>query len=457
MLILLLTTAPPLKSPWGMAGKLPPLGLAYIAAALEKNGCKVEIFDNYLLQRPIEEIQLELKSRVPEIVGITCNSLNLERCIEMAKAVKEACSSCKVVVGGPHPSYMPQTMLQHQEIDYVIVGEGEQAMVNLVVAIMKGQLNKLIAKIPGVATRIDGEMIKTAPEFISDLDTIPFPARHLLPMRMYDRALPYLSVKPVDTMSIHRGCSYNCAYCETRELWGTTCRAFSPQRVIGELKHMAETYGSKGIYFLGDNFTINKKRTAELCYLIRETKLDLKWTCETRADLVSKELLDDMKSAGCETIFFGVESGSPRIQKKLNKNIDLQEVKHTFELCKEVGIQTSTSFMLGIPGETVEDMNATFNYAKTLHADWSMFNIYIACPGSKLYDEVISQCLYDQMDNYLARVKTKDFDYDMLVKIQREFQRGSQKSAASKLIRVIKQEGLGSAVKKGSSIVFRRK
>ena len=190
---------------------------------------------------------------------------------------------------------------------------------------------------------------------------------------------------------------------------------------------------------------------------MKDNKIDLRWTCETRADLITKELLVKMKSAGCETIFFGVESGSLRIQKKLNKNIDLQEVKQTFELCKEVGIQTATSFMLGIPGETVEDMNATFNYAKTLHADWCMFNIYIACPGSKLYDEVISQCLYDQMDNYLARVKTKDFDYDMLVKIQRDFQRGSQKSAASKLIRVIKKEGLGSAVKKGSSMIFRRK
>ena len=112
--------------------------------------------------------------------------------------------------------------------------------------------------------------------------------------------------------------------------------------------------------------------------------------------------------------------------------------------------------MLGIPGETVADMNATFKYAKTLKADWCMFNIYIACPGSKLYDEVISQGLYDQMDNYLARVKTKEFDYDMLVKIQRDFQRECQKSTASKLIRVVKQEGLGSAVKKSATIIFRR-
>jgi radical SAM superfamily enzyme YgiQ (UPF0313 family) len=436
-----------------MAGKLPPLGLAYIAAALEKNGFQVEIYDNYLLERPIEEVKSEVKKRSPEIVGITCSSLTYERSIELAKAVKEVCSSSKVIVGGPHPSYMPQTMLQHPEIDYVVIGEGEQAMVKLATAITKRQENKVIAKISGVALNVDGGMVKSPPEFISDLDSVRFPARHLLPMRMYDRALPYLTVKPVDTMSILRGCPYQCAYCETRELWGTACRAFSPQRVIDEIKHMVDNYGSRGIYFVGDNFTINKQRTSELCRLLRENKIDLKWTCETRADLISKELLESMKSAGCETIFFGVESGSPTIQQKLNKNIDLQEVKRTFELCREVGIRTTTSFMLGIPGETVDDMNATFKFAKSLQADWCMFNIYIACPGSKLYDEVISQGLYDQMDNYLARVKTKDFDYDTLVKIQRSFQRNCQKST-SRLIRVIKQEGLGSAVKKGSKLIF---
>jgi radical SAM superfamily enzyme YgiQ (UPF0313 family) len=217
---------------------------------------------------------------------------------------------------------------------------------------------------------------------------------------------------------------------------------------------MTKNLGTKGIYFVGDNFTINKKRTSELCHLIKENKLDIKWTCETRADLVNKELLVDMKSAGCQTMFFGVESGSPKIQQKLNKNIDLQEVKHTFELCKQIGIRTATSFMLGIPGETVEDMQATFKFAKALNADICMFNIYIACPGSKLYDVVVTQHLYDQMDNYLARVKTKDFDYDMLAKIQRDFQRNCQKSTATKLIRVIRQEGIGSAVKKGAKLIF---
>jgi anaerobic magnesium-protoporphyrin IX monomethyl ester cyclase len=448
-----MTTAPPLKSPWGMAGKLPPLGLAYVAAALEKNGFQVEIFDNYLLERPIGEVKAKIEKSSPEIVGITCSSLTYARCIEAAQAVKKACPSCKVIVGGPHPSYMPQTMLQHEAIDYVVIGEGEQTMVKLATCIVEGETDRVIAKIPGVACRLEGETVKSTPEFIEDLDSLPFPARHLLPMERYDRELSYLSVKPVDTMSIIRGCPYECAYCETRELWGSTCRAFSPKRVLDEMKHLVEHYGSKGIYFVGDNFTINKKRTADLCYLIRNNKLDLKWTCETRADLISKDLLVDMKSAGCQTIFFGLESGSLPIQQKLGKNIDLQEVEHTFRLCRQIGIRTATSFMLGIPGETVNDMKATFKFAKKLGADWCQFNIYVACPGSKLYDEVISQGLYDEMDNYLARVKTKDFDYNMLVKIQRQFQRDCQRSP-SRLIRVIRQEGFGSAIKKGSKVIF---
>jgi radical SAM superfamily enzyme YgiQ (UPF0313 family) len=351
---------------------------------------------------------------------------------------------------------MPQTLLDHGEIDYAVIGEGEQAMVRLAASIIKREKEAAIAKIPGIACMINGQIVKTAPEFISDLDQVPLPARHLLPMKMYDRALSYLNVKPVDTMSVLRGCPYKCAYCETRELWGTTCRAFSPPRVVDEVKHMTENYGSRGIYFVGDNFTINRKRTSELCQQIKNSKIDIKWTCETRADLISKELLAEMKGAGCQTIFFGVESGSPAIQQKLDKNIDLEEVERTFELCRRMGIQTATSFMLGIPGETVNDMNATFKFAKRLNADWCQFNIYVACPGSRLYDEVISRGLYDQMDNYLARVKTNEFDYDMLVKIQRRFQRNCQKSPASKLVQAIRQEGLGSAVKKGTSLVFHR-
>jgi len=455
-MILLMTAAAPLRSPWGMAGKLPPLGLACVAAALEKNDYKVEIYDNYLLNRPVEEVKAEIGKRAPEIVGLTCNSLSFGRVLEMAKAVKEVSPASRVVVGGPHASYMPQTLLDHAEIDYVVMGEGEQAMTRLGSSLLKGEGAAAAGMIPGVACRINGKTVKSPPQFIADLDTLPFPARHLLPMRMYSRELSYLSAKPVDTMSVHRGCPYRCAYCETRELWGSACRAFSPQRVIDEVKHMMETYGTRGIYFIGDNFTINRNRTAEICELIKQSRLDVRWTCETRADLISKELLGEMKLAGCETIFFGVESGSPRIQEKLNKGLDLADVERAFDLCRQAGIQTVTSFMLGIPGETVSDMNQSFEFAQKLKSDWCQFNIYIACPGSQLYDEVVNKHLYDEFYDYLARVKTPEFDYDMLIKIQRDFQSKCRKSNTQNFKRVVRQQGLGSAIKKGVSLVFRR-
>jgi radical SAM superfamily enzyme YgiQ (UPF0313 family) len=448
MQILLMTTAPPEKSPWGMAGKLPPLGLAYVAAALQKAGFEVEIYDNYLLEKSAEELKGEIRKRAPEIVGITCSSLTFERCIETAKAAKEAAPACKVVVGGPHPSYMPKTMLQHPQVDYVVIGEGEQAMTQLAAAIIKNANEAEIAKIPGVAYG----KIKNPPQFISDLDQLPFAARHLLPMKMYDRRLPYLNVEQVDTVSIIRGCPYSCAYCETRELWGNTCRIFTPQRTIDEINHIMATYGTKGIYFVGDNFTINKKRITELCHLIKKNRLDIKWVCETRANLVSQELLREMKAAGCQTIFFGVESGSPPILEKLNKGVTLQEVKAAFELCRKEGIHTVASFMLGIPGETFSDMDATFRFAKQLNPDWCQFNIYVACPGSRLYDEVMEKGWYDQMDNYLARVKTPEFDYEMLLKVQREFQ-GSFNKSAARLMRVVKREGLISTLKKGAAMM----
>jgi len=168
-----MTTAPPIKGPWIHGRRLLPIGLAYVAAALEKSGFQVEILDNYLLEKPIDDVKLEIKRLNPEIVGITCSSATYSRCIETAKAVKETLPSCKVVVGGWHPSYEPDSMLQHSEIDYVVMGEGERAMVELATHISKGENDGAIAEIAGVAYRHEGKIVKNAPRFISNLDEIP--------------------------------------------------------------------------------------------------------------------------------------------------------------------------------------------------------------------------------------------------------------------------------------------
>lgn len=452
-MILLMTTAPPEHSPWGVPAVLPPLGLSYVGAALEKAGFHVEIFDNYQLKKPIDYVKLEIKRLDPEIVGITCGSVTYQKCIETAKAVKEVKPSCKVVVGGWHPSYLPESMLQHPEIDYAIIGEGENAMVKLASSIIESKGDQVIATIPGVAFRYEGKTIMNTPEIINDLDQIPYPARHLLPMHIYDRSIDYLSVRPVDVVNVIRGCPYDCAYCEIKKVSGQKCRAFSPHRVVDEIEYMVNNYGSKGIYFVGDNFTINKGHTVEVCNLIKKHELQIEWVCDTRVDLLSRDLLREMKSAGCKSIFFGIQSGSSRILRKLNINFSLEQVVQTFKLVREEGINIACSFMLGIPGETVDDMEATFRFAKDLDPDWCHFYVFIACPTSGLYEEVMQKGLYDRMEGFLAFTKTEDFDYESVLKIQKRFQTGFNLSR-NRILRKIKREGFFSVVRKGFKYGF---
>ena len=440
-MILLMTTAPPEDSPWIFGRKLPPLGLAYVAAALEKADFQVVILDNYLLRKPIDYIKSEIRRLTPEIVGITCGSVTYQRCIETAKAVKEVLPSCKVVVGGWHPSYLPDSMLQHPEIDYVVMGEGERAIVELAKSITKCEDNSYIAKIAGVACRYNGQVVKNASAFIGDLDTIPFPARHLLPMDLYLRKMEFLDANPVDTMNVIRGCPYHCAFCDTKGLWGSKCRAFSPSHVVEEIDHLVNKFGSRGLYFIGDNFTINKKRTIEFCKILKSSGLDVEWICDTRADLISRDLLKEMKAAGCRTIWFGVESGSPHILRKLNKGVSLEQTVKAFKLCREEDIRISCSLMMGIPGETISDIKATFNFAKKLNPDWIHFNIFVAYPGSSLYDEVMANRLYERVEDFVAYVKTDEFNYDMLLKLQRQFLIDFHRSPRS-IIRKIRRDGV---------------
>jgi anaerobic magnesium-protoporphyrin IX monomethyl ester cyclase len=443
-----MTTAPPPYSPWGLSGRLPPLGLAYVGAALEKADFQVQIIDNYNIRKPIEEVKKEVGRLEPEIVGITCGSVTYRPCIETAKAVKEVLPSCKVVVGGWQSTYMPESLLQHHAIDYLVMGEGERAMVELANSITKGEDKSDVAKISGVAYRHNGKTVKVPSTLIEDLDQIPFPARHLLPIHIYDRRAPYFDAKPMDTMNVVRGCPYNCAYCETKKLWGSRVRAFSPSRVVAEIKDLAQNYGTKGVYFVGDNFTINKKRTAELCKLMKKENLNIEWVCDSRVDKVSRELLREMKDAGCRTVWFGVESGSPRILEKLNKNVTMEQVTRAFRLCKEMGIGIACSFMLGIPGETIGDMEATFKFARKLDPDWCQFNVFVAVPGSTLYNEVMENKLYDRVEDFVTYVKTEEFDYETVVKIQKRFHSNFNKSP-KRILRKIRQEGFLSVLAKG--------
>jgi radical SAM superfamily enzyme YgiQ (UPF0313 family) len=210
---------------------------------------------------------------------------------------------------------------------------------------------------------------------------------------------------------------------------------------------MVKNYGSKGIYFVGDNFTIHKKHTLELCNLIKKHGLNIEWVCDTRVDLISRDLLREMKDAGCRSIFFGIQSGSPRVLEKLHINFTLEQVVQAFKLCREEGIHIACSFMLGIPGETVDDMETTYKFAKRLDPDWCHFYVFIACPNSGLYEEVLQKGLYDRMEGFLAYAKTEDFNYETVLKLQKRFQTGFNLSR-KRILRKIRREGFFSVLRK---------
>ncbi len=434
-----MTTAPPSNAPWFHGKRLPPLGLMYIAAALEQAGHEVQMLDNYLMQQSTEEVQQLVLKLQPTIVGITCGSATYKKCVETAKAIKQVTPNCKIVVGGWHASYMPESLLETPEIDYAVMGEGERAITELAAFLVRGDYFGA-STVAGIACRSSSGVIKNEPRFIN-MDELPFPARHLLPLEKYDRNIEFLKAKPADIMSISRGCTFSCGFCETKKLWGNINRQFSPQRVMAEVNDLVAQYGAKGIYFINDNFTMRKDQTVEFCDLLIKSKLDLEWVCDTRVDLINQEVLEKMASAGCRTIWFGIESGSQKVLNHINRNITLAQIEDAFKMCRKAGIQIACSFMLGMPSETKEDLMVSFRFAEKLDADWCQFNVFIAYPDSPLWREMLETGKYAQLDDFLYSYKTDEFDYDELMRIQKQFFKDYHR-APKRIFKRVKREGI---------------
>lgn len=437
--ILLMTTAPPEKDTWYHGKRLPPIGLMYVASALEKAGFTVQMLDNYLMKKPAQEVKELITKLNPMMVGITCGSATYARCLETAKTIKEAKPDCVIVVGGWHASYLPETLLSHPEIDYVVMGEGERAITQLATELATGEVSQA-QTIDGVACRGSSGNIINPPKFIENMDEIPYPARHLLSLELYDRTIEFIDAKPADVMSISRGCVFNCGFCETRKLWGNICRSFSPERVIGEIEDLMTRFGTRGIYFINDNFTLRKEKTKELCKLMIEKKLNLEWVCDTRVDLVDDELLEFMSKAGCRVVWFGVESGSEKVLQRIGRNTKPEQVEAAFKLCKKHGIKTACSFMIGLPDETLADMEVSLKFAKKINPDFCMFNIFIAYPDSRLYNEMLQSGKYTQLDHYLLSVKSDEYDFESLKAVQWRFFK-SFHMTPRQIMKRVKREG----------------
>jgi anaerobic magnesium-protoporphyrin IX monomethyl ester cyclase len=394
-----------------------PLGLAYIAAVLEQAGHEVTVIDNYAERNHHRQITERVSRIAPDVVGISTDSFSFQNAIEIAKAVKEANKDILVVAGGPHPSVWPDAPLKFPEFDISVHGEGETTAIELWHNLETG---KPMRHVKGIAYRQDGSVIiNPRRDLITNLDRLPFPARHLFPLKRYERREIYLRARPADTMSTSRGCPYACRFCSSKAVFGRTYRYRSPTNVVAEIEVLVRDYGTRGMYIREDIFTANRKRVLETCDLMLERGLDISWACESRVDTVDEKMLRVMKNAGCQIIWFGIESGSQEVLDYLGKGITKHQIQKTLDACRRVGIQAGASFVIGIPGETIEQMHETIDFACRLMPLFAWFNIYLGIPTSALYEYAKQNGYVDEyVENGIFTIKTGEFDRKTLEKMR---------------------------------------
>ncbi len=333
----------------------------------------------------------------------------------------------------------PEKIAKNPNIDFVVRNEGEITLHELLKELGNG---RKVSKIKGLTFKKGKNIINTEQRpFIEDLDTLPFPARHLVDMSMYGRRQMFFNCFPLDVVSTSRGCPFDCHFCSSdRYMFYRTYRFRSAKNVVDEIELMIEKYGSKGLYFREDIFTVDKKRLFEVCDEMKRRKIDVPWLCESRIDTVSKEKLKKMKSAGCQAVWFGVESGSQKVLDYINKGITISQIEDAFRNCKELGITTGAAFVIGFPIDTVEDVNKSLELARKIRSDYTWPRIYIGSPRSPIYDEVIQKKYYRagyEWEGYVA-VETSELTIEkkamLYNKLQKEFMKITFKKMLSDFV-----------------------
>ncbi|HYB93091.1 MAG TPA: radical SAM protein [archaeon] len=400
---------------------VPPLGLAYIASVLENEGQDVRIIDMTAQNMNWSQFNSEISKIKPDLVGIYCAVTRIKQAMQAAEVAKNA--GATVMLGGPYATLECKSILENNhQVDFVVLGEGEKTSLELVKTLEgDGDLNQ----VSGVAFR-KGRNIVVNPEreLIENLDSIPFPAWHLLPVdkyRMFNEA-------SIMTMATSRGCPYNCEFCAVPAIYNRRWRGRSPASVVDEMELIHEKYHPDATLFIDDFFTVDHKRVKGICDEIANRKLDVLWGSLSTGTDLSYDLMVKMQKAGCFILLFGVESGSQKILDKMGRERTLESIKRSFKYARKAGIITFANVVLGLPGETRQSIRETMELIKDVEADQAIF--FRAVPYSDFSLEELNQIERDAYKEFYGRksyfVKhlargiwyqsfKRHFSYDLLV------------------------------------------
>ena len=385
---------------------LPPLGLAYLGAILENSGIAVRIFDclaegwnnrtkvadNIIrIGSSFDEIEDVIRDFEPDIVGV--NSLfskqekNARQIYDIVKKVNQ---NIITIAGGAHPTVLPELVMSDENVDFVVLGEGEETIVDLIKAI-EGKED--ISNLEGVGYKNNGQAIiipKT--KFIEDLDKLPFPARHLLNMEKYFGLKASHGTRTRRRFSpiiTSRGCPAKCTFCSAKKVWGRKFRSRSPENVIAEIKLLIDEYQIQEIMFEDDNVTFDAKRAAKIFDSMIEEKLDVTWDTPNgiAAWTLTEELIDKIKESGCNRLNFPIETGNQYVMDNIiKKPLKLEKVKPLVKYARGIGLDVGLFLVIGMPGETEDQIWDSFHIAKELEVYSPHISIATPYPGSELYD-----------------------------------------------------------------------
>jgi len=364
-----------------------PLGLAYLASYLEKKDQEVEILDLMLSNDPIKDLIKKIKQYKPDLFGLTAFTVEIFNAHRIARVIRKF-SDAPIIIGGLHASALPiETLSEFKNFDIAVFGEGEIVLSNLISAM---ESNMDYSNIQGICYRNhNGKIRKNPPQpLIKNLDSLPFPARHKLAINKYRPLMENYKQLPTTGVSTSRGCPYNCTFC-SKSVYNKTYRYRSAENVIEELKECYYKFRIRDFKFYDECMTVPRNRMISLCQLILKENLDISWNCYSRVDTINKNLLQIMKSAGCYHVKYGVESGSNRVLKLMNKQISLKQAVKTIKITSKIGLSSKVSFMLGFPFETEEEIQKTINFSKYLSPDYVTFSITKPFPGTKIYIDAL--------------------------------------------------------------------
>ena len=360
-----------------------PLGIAYLGAVAEKAGHDVTVVDCQAEKLTYDAFRKRISQVPSDIIGATATTLLYKSAMQLINIAKEVHPNAVTMLGGSHGTFWDENALnEYPSLDIVVRREGETTFIEL---LDKLQTENSFNKVLGITFRNKEGKVNRTPDrpFLEDLDALPFPAHHLLPLDSLKRM-----GKVLFPLITSRGCVYWCDFCSTVRMFGRGYRMRSPKNVVDEMEIIHNKYGVNQVTFYDDAFTVNRERVVKICEELHKRKLDLIWDCGTRVDMVDRELLKTMHDAGCIAVWLGVESGSETILGAMNKRIKLDQTRLAYKAAHNVGLMTIANAVLGFPGETEQTARKTINFIKELNPDDVGFYVATPYPGTPMYEQV---------------------------------------------------------------------